>query len=137
MKYCSNFHYYYEIGRDNKSTWRKLIQHRHFMLLNGLLLNRKSNLRIHQISWNQPLKTKLKLSVNIAIFQNISVTSTYKEPLRSWIDNLYGPMGAIVGAGTGLLRTFHLDEEKIADLIPGDFVANGVLAAAYNNQFNE
>ncbi|XP_044764580.1 uncharacterized protein LOC123321141 [Coccinella septempunctata] len=65
------------------------------------------------------------------------VTSTYKEPLRSWIDNLYGPMGAIVGAGTGLLRTFHLDEEKVADLIPGDYVANGIIAAAYNNQFNE
>ncbi|XP_045468235.1 fatty acyl-CoA reductase wat-like [Harmonia axyridis] len=65
------------------------------------------------------------------------VTSTYKEPLRSWIDNLYGPMGAIVGAGTGIMRTFHLDEEKIADLIPGDFVANGVIAAGYQNQFNE
>lgn len=63
--------------------------------------------------------------------------STYKEPLKCWIDNFYGPIGVFIGAGLGIIRTFLVDVDKVADIIPADFVANGIIAAAYNNQFNE
>ncbi|KAJ3651264.1 hypothetical protein Zmor_017314 [Zophobas morio] len=59
------------------------------------------------------------------------VIATYKEPLRSWIDNLYGATGIVVGAGTGLLRTIHCDPNKSAELVPGDYVINNMIAASY------
>jgi hypothetical protein len=36
---------------------------------------------------------------------SFSVTSTYREPVIGWIDNLYGPTGVVAGAGSGVLRT--------------------------------
>ncbi|KAK9875945.1 hypothetical protein WA026_011047 [Henosepilachna vigintioctopunctata] len=71
--------------------------------------------------------------VTTCIFRPGIITSTYKEPLKSWIDNLYGPMGAVVGVGTGVLRSFHCDAEKVADIVPADYVINGIIAAAYQN----
>lgn len=57
--------------------------------------------------------------------------STYREPIRSWIDNLYGPTGVLIGAGTGVLRTLHGDVTKTAELVPVDLVVNSMIAASY------
>ncbi|KAL3270571.1 hypothetical protein HHI36_021108 [Cryptolaemus montrouzieri] len=73
----------------------------------------------------------------ISIVRPGIITSTYKEPLRSWIDNLYGPMGAIVGAGTGVLRSFNADPEKVSEIVPGDYVVNAILAASHANILNK
>ncbi|RZC35435.1 NAD binding 4 domain containing protein, partial [Asbolus verrucosus] len=55
-----------------------------------------------------------------AIFTSRPVIATYKELLRSWIDNLYGPTGIVVGAGTGLLKTLHCDKKKNTEIVPRD-----------------
>ncbi|XP_044735153.1 fatty acyl-CoA reductase wat-like [Chrysoperla carnea] len=67
----------------------------------------------------------------MCVFRPSIVICTYKEPIRSWINNLYGPTGVVVGAGTGLLRTLQLDRSKRADIVPVDFVVNSMIASAY------
>lgn len=37
----------------------------------------------------------------------------------------------MVGAGTGLLRTLYCDPEKAAEMVPGDYVINNMIAASY------
>lgn len=66
------------------------------------------------------------------LFYFATVMATYKEPIRSWIDNLYGPTGVLVGAGTGVLRTLHGDIDKTAEIVPVDYVVNSMIAASYN-----
>lgn len=57
---------------------------------------------------------------------------SYKEPIRGWIDNLYGPIGVLVGAGTGVLRTLHGDITKTAEIVPVDLVVNSMIATSYH-----
>lgn len=51
--------------------------------------------------------------------------------MRGWIDNVYGPIGVIVGIGTGILHVYegNLDTNS-ADMVPVDLVVNGLICAA-------
>lgn len=57
--------------------------------------------------------------------------STYREPIRGWINNLYGPAGLSVGMGVGLIRVIQLDLGVIANVVPADMVVNSVIASAW------
>lgn len=59
------------------------------------------------------------------------VISSYREPVRGWIDNVYGPTGLLVGAGTGVLHTYLGDPTHITDMVPVDLAANALIASAY------
>ncbi|GAB1866560.1 Fatty acyl-CoA reductase [Camponotus japonicus] len=68
----------------------------------------------------------------IGIFRPAIVISTYIEPVRGWIDNLYGPTGVAAGAGTGLLRSIHCDGSVHANVVPADFTVNALIACAWD-----
>nr|XP_032525853.1 fatty acyl-CoA reductase wat-like isoform X1 [Danaus plexippus plexippus] len=67
----------------------------------------------------------------VAVNRPSIVVGTAKEPLLGWIDNVYGPTGVVVGAGVGLIHTLNCDPKAVADLVPGDYVVNSVIAAAW------
>jgi fatty acyl-CoA reductase len=58
------------------------------------------------------------------------VIATYREPVRGWIDNVYGPTGIIVGAGTGVLHTYYLHSTTTSDMVPVDMTINALICAA-------
>ncbi|XP_013142164.1 PREDICTED: fatty acyl-CoA reductase 1-like, partial [Papilio polytes] len=53
----------------------------------------------------------------LGVFRPAIVTSTAKEPLKCWLDNMYGPTGVAVGSATGMLRTLQCDARVTADLV--------------------
>ena len=57
--------------------------------------------------------------------------STYQEPIRGWIDNMYGPTGVAAGAGTGVVRSLHCDGSMKANVVPGDMTVNALIASAW------
>lgn len=59
-----------------------------------------------------------------------AVTSTKEEPLRGWVDNLYGPNGIAVGAGCGVLRILQVDLAIEANFVPVDMTVNAIIASA-------
>jgi alcohol-forming fatty acyl-CoA reductase len=68
----------------------------------------------------------------VVIFRPAVVIPTYAEPVVGWIDNVYGPTGIIVGAGTGILRVLRCDEEIHAEIVPVDMCCNSMLACAWD-----
>lgn len=56
--------------------------------------------------------------------------ATYREPVRAWIDNVYGPTGLIVGVGTGIIHTYYGNPDLITDMIPVDMVVNALISAS-------
>lgn len=68
----------------------------------------------------------------VAVFRPAIVIPTYKEPLKGWIDNMYGPTGIIVGVAAGLLRVLYIKKENNAELVPVDLCVNSLLASAYD-----
>ncbi|KAF4531504.1 hypothetical protein B566_EDAN004100 [Ephemera danica] len=61
----------------------------------------------------------------------LSVVPAWKEPLQGWVDNLNGPMGLLVGAGKGVIRSMHCKADYHAEVIPVDIAINGMIAAAW------
>lgn len=68
----------------------------------------------------------------IGVFRPAIVISTYQEPMRGWIDNMYGPTGVAAGAGIGLLRTLHCNGSIQANVVPGDMVVNALISTAWD-----
>ncbi|CAH0549714.1 unnamed protein product [Brassicogethes aeneus] len=68
----------------------------------------------------------------MGIFRPSIVVSTYKEPISGWIDNMYGPTGAMAQIQFGLLRTLKVNDSMLADLIPVDTCVAGLIAAAWD-----
>ncbi|CAG2055466.1 unnamed protein product [Timema podura] len=65
------------------------------------------------------------------LLEQPQVSPSFKEPVCGWIDNVYGPNGATVGAIAGLVRTGISHAETKLDIIPVDMVANCIIAAAF------
>lgn len=65
----------------------------------------------------------------IAILRPSVVCPSFLEPHVGWVDSINGPMGFLVGASTGLIRTVHGNGKIVPDLIPCDFVVNSVIVA--------
>lgn len=56
--------------------------------------------------------------------------STYREPVRGWIDNVFGPTGISVGACTRILHTYYYNPKIVPDLIPVDIAINALIFSA-------
>ncbi|XP_050422549.1 fatty acyl-CoA reductase wat-like [Adelges cooleyi] len=65
------------------------------------------------------------------IFRPSVVISTYNEPVRGWIDNVYGPIGMIVGVGTGVLHTYQCNINNVVDMVPVDLTVNALICSAH------
>ncbi|KAM3963004.1 putative fatty acyl-CoA reductase CG5065 [Aphomia sociella] len=59
------------------------------------------------------------------------VTPSYKEPIQGWVDNLNGPVGVMVGAGKGVIRTMHCYGHYHAEVIPVDIAINSIIVIAF------
>lgn len=59
------------------------------------------------------------------------VIPTWREPIRGWADNVNGPIGLLIGAGKGVIRTVYIREDGYGDMIPVDFAASGILVATW------
>ncbi|CAG2161713.1 unnamed protein product [Oppiella nova] len=70
-------------------------------------------------------------SLPVAIVRPSIVTSSWKEPMPGWVDNLNGPTGLIVAAGKGILRSMQHKSKASADIIPVDTVINLMIAIVW------
>ncbi|KAI4502943.1 hypothetical protein M0802_001987 [Mischocyttarus mexicanus] len=60
------------------------------------------------------------------------VIPIWKEPLPGWTDNINGPTGLLIGAGKGVIRSMHCNENGYADYVPVDVLVNAILACTWN-----
>ncbi|XP_039763614.1 putative fatty acyl-CoA reductase CG5065 [Pararge aegeria] len=56
------------------------------------------------------------------------VCPAVQEPVPGWVDNLNGPVGLMIGAGKGVIRSMLCDGSLIAQVIPVDTAINAVIA---------
>lgn len=70
-------------------------------------------------------------------FVFFAVISTYREPIKAWIDNIYGPTGLLIGTGMGIVRVILVNDKYKADIVPVDYVINGMIAASYKTARTE
>ncbi|KAF3421944.1 hypothetical protein E2986_04187 [Frieseomelitta varia] len=59
------------------------------------------------------------------------VTPALAEPLPGWVDNLNGPVGLMVGAGKGVIRSMLCNGRYHAEVIPVDLAINALIAIGH------
>lgn len=59
-----------------------------------------------------------------------SVIATYKDPAPGFFDSLLGPLGALIGIQSGLIRVIRNHHNAHVDVVPADIVINSVLAVS-------
>lgn len=74
----------------------------------------------------------LVFSLIYSFIFTLKVIATFREPIPGWINNYYGPTGVVAASYVGLMRCMYADPQNIADIVPGDFVSNAVLACAWD-----
>lgn len=55
------------------------------------------------------------------------VIPSVTEPVPGWVDSLNGPVGVMVGAGKGVIRTMLCNGKLVGQIIPVDSAINGVI----------
>lgn len=51
--------------------------------------------------------------------------------MPGWVDSLNGPVGVVVAAGKGLIRSMMVAEDFCAEVIPVDVAINAIIAIAW------
>nr|WDA53427.1 alcohol-forming fatty acyl-CoA reductase [Erycina pusilla] len=82
---------------------------------------------------------KLRGSLPLVIARPTIITSTYKEPFPGWIEGNRTIDSPLIGYAKGNLTCFAADIDTLMDVIPGDMVANAMIAmaVAHSNQQDE
>ncbi|XP_050528195.1 uncharacterized protein LOC126898298 [Daktulosphaira vitifoliae] len=60
------------------------------------------------------------------------VIPIWNEPLPGWTDNMNGPIGLLIGAGKGVIRSMYCDNNGYEDFYPVDITVNALLVYAWN-----
>ncbi|KAL3272788.1 hypothetical protein HHI36_014248 [Cryptolaemus montrouzieri] len=101
------------------------------------ILGRWPNTYVFSQAISETTVTKQCTGLPACIFRPGVISSTTKEPLKGWINNYSGAVGILAYIQKGILRCLNSNPEKVIEIVPGDYVANGIIVAAYNNQFNK
>ncbi|XP_012056946.1 PREDICTED: fatty acyl-CoA reductase 1-like [Atta cephalotes] len=72
------------------------------------------------------------IGIPVCIVRPSIIISTADEPVSGWINNIYGAVGVVVGSAIGLLRTLHCDPNKVADIVPADYVISHLIVAGWD-----
>lgn len=54
------------------------------------------------------------------------------EPIPGWADNINGPLGLLIGAGKGVIRSMYCNPNTYGDFLPIDYAVNGVMVTSWN-----
>lgn len=78
---------------------------------------------LHHFTW--------KLSLKKYLYNFVLVIPSVEEPVPGWVDNLNGPIGLLVGAGKGVIRSMHCKGDNKGQFIPVDYAINASIVVAY------
>ncbi|KAK9501401.1 hypothetical protein O3M35_012134 [Rhynocoris fuscipes] len=65
--------------------------------------------------------------IPIAVIRPSIVVPALKEPIPGWVDSLNGPIGVMVAAGKGVLRSMLCKPDNRAEVIPVDVAINCII----------
>ncbi|XP_037036763.1 fatty acyl-CoA reductase wat-like isoform X2 [Bradysia coprophila] len=75
---------------------------------------------------------KYEKHFKITVIKPSIVTATFREPIPGWASNFSGANGVFAGIVGGVLRCFKIQKDIAIDMVYGDYVVNGALAAGHD-----
>nr|QRC76219.1 fatty acyl-CoA reductase 9 [Mythimna separata] len=109
----------------------KLIQwldDRQLALLTPSLLGPHPNCYTFSKRLAENLVEEAHQDMRVVIARPSIVCPSVKEPMPGWVDNLNGPVGVMLGAGKGVIRTMLCNGALVAQVTPVDIAINAIIA---------
>ncbi|XP_076303169.1 putative fatty acyl-CoA reductase CG5065 isoform X2 [Lasioglossum baleicum] len=100
-------------------------------LITPTLLDRHPNTYTYSKRLAEKLVVNEYQSLPCCIARPSIVTPALAEPLPGWVDNLNGPVGLLVGAGKGVIRSMHCNAHYHAEVVPVDLGINALISIAH------
>ncbi|CAB3382988.1 Hypothetical predicted protein [Cloeon dipterum] len=88
----------------------------------------------------ETLVKRAEREIPAAICRPSIVVPSLNEPKPGWVDSLNGPVGILVAAGKGVLRSMNCNPEYHAEVIPVDIAINSLISASWkrvNDKINK
>ncbi|XP_065077925.1 fatty acyl-CoA reductase wat-like [Ochlerotatus camptorhynchus] len=126
-----------------KADWKKMLEcalqfdHQVLNILTDKITNSAPNTYTFTKGLAEQVCKDYQSQLPLVIFRPSVVVNTIDEPLVGWIDNLNGPSGMLLGAGTGIVRTDLMPLENRANTIPADISIKALLLAAWQRGTKE
>jgi len=95
------------------------------------ILRKRPNTYTLTKAFAEEMLVKEAIGLPVCIVRPSIIGATYEEPMPGWCTNLNGATGVVIGFGKGLLHTLHANQDMNLDVIPVDYVVNGIIAAAW------
>ncbi|KXJ72562.1 hypothetical protein RP20_CCG017698 [Aedes albopictus] len=70
--------------------------------------------------------------IPVVIFRPSIVVPTWREPISGWTDNINGPVGLLIGAGKGVIRSMYCNSTGYGDYLPVDFGVSAICVGTWN-----
>ncbi|OQR94316.1 fatty acyl-CoA reductase [Thraustotheca clavata] len=74
---------------------------------------------------------KYREHLPLVIFRPTIVGAAWKEPVPGWVDQIAAAGAIFLAAGMGILTILPGNPRSVADIVPVDFVVNGILVSAF------
>ncbi|KAK7868047.1 hypothetical protein R5R35_007497 [Gryllus longicercus] len=101
-------------------------------LLTPRLLGGHPNCYTYTKQLAETLVDEARTKIPTIIVRPSIVTPAWQEPTPGWVDSLNGPVGLVVGAGKGVIRSMLCGRHFKAEAIPVDMAANIIIAAPWD-----
>jgi fatty acyl-CoA reductase len=75
------------------------------------------------------LRKKRPANLPCVLLRPSIINASFKEPMPGWTDTLSAAGGLSVAAGSGVLKYVYTRVDNIADIIPVDYVSNGIIVS--------
>ncbi|GJQ78020.1 hypothetical protein Trydic_g2369 [Trypoxylus dichotomus] len=100
------------------------------------LLDRVPNTYTFSKALAEDLVADVMDTIPAIILRPSIVVPVWKEPLPGWFDNINGPLGVLIAAGKGVLRTMHGNKEMYADIVSADAAADAMFVFCAYSMIN-
>ncbi|EQC41099.1 hypothetical protein SDRG_02148 [Saprolegnia diclina VS20] len=74
---------------------------------------------------------KHRAHLPVVIFRPTIVGAAWKEPVPGWVDQIAAAGAIFLAAGMGILTILPGNPRSVADIVPVDFVVNGILVSGF------
>ncbi|CAK9798432.1 Putative fatty acyl-CoA reductase CG5065 [Anthophora plagiata] len=124
--------HYKDVDADKFLTLLDIMDDETLQKMIPILLDKWPNTYVYTKAIGENVILKYSDNLPVCIVRPSIVTSTSKEPIAAWTNNLYGYTGVAVASGIGLLHSILCKVECKADIIPADYVINTIIASAWD-----
>ena len=80
------------------------------------------------------LQKSKSYKTRVSVLRPSCICASYKEPFPGWLDSISATSAVILFTAMGATKTLQGSAENIADNIPVDYVANGILVGLFDSR---